>query len=336
MRDDTAFLEWCVRIKFFAKFNISPLNNRDLRTAVITIFFAGRTNDYDQFNIDVAGLNNKKLPGKKTDSLRLVLNTAAAVFVKSAFISSPWQKKRLNTRSLALAAARRSLPDRQQRVFDEWMEDNYTRFRNSVSAPLFAMSLSTSVCPYCDKAFLDVGKQFYGELDHYLDKSTYSYYALNIYNFVPVCGVCNRKKSKTRLQHFNPIDDNLDSVFRFYLSIEDKHDALVNYQVANVKIRQRFVPGKRKHLQELNDTFALDDRYENMTAVVSYLAQLKRIYTPEWMAELEETYGVTLSRDQLKQILLGQFNFRNPEIRLQPLTKLIDDLVKDLDVFNEY
>jgi 5-methylcytosine-specific restriction endonuclease McrA len=76
------------------------------------------------------------------------------------------------------------------------MKESYTCFRDSVSAPRFAGALITPVCPYCDKAFLDVTKKFYGELDHYLDKSTYSYYALNIYNFVPVCAICNKKKSK--------------------------------------------------------------------------------------------------------------------------------------------
>ncbi|MBP2198155.1 hypothetical protein [Pantoea cypripedii] len=335
MRDDTAFLEWCVRVNYFSEFNITFAVNRHLRAAVITVFFAGRTNDYDQFNIDIAALKHVKSPATKVDSLRIFLNKSEAALVKAAFISTPWQGKRLNRRSQVFEAALRGLTSPQRLVFNTWMEESYTRFRSSVSAPGFAKSLSSVVCPYCDKAFLDVGKQFYGELDHYLDKSTYSYYALNIYNFVPVCGICNRKKSKTKLQHFNPRDDSLDSVFHFYLSDPDKHNALLNYQITNVKIRQHYVQGKKSHLEELNETFALDDRYENMTAVVDYLAQLKRIYTREWMDELEATYGIEISREQLQQLLLGQFSFRNPATRLQPLTKLIDDLVRDLDVFND-
>ncbi|MDE1186083.1 MAG: hypothetical protein PW844_06330 [Pantoea sp.] len=335
MRDDSAFFEWCVRVNYFSEFNITLPSNKNLRTAVVTVFFDGKINDYNNFNSDIARLEQIETTKAKIDSLRRFLNTPHAAFVKAAFISTPWQRKRLNARSQAFEAALCRLTPRQRLDFDTWMEASYKRFRNSVSAPCFAKSLSTVVCPYCDKAFLDVGKQFYGELDHYLDKSTYSFYALNIHNFVAVCGVCNRKKSKKRLQHFNPIDDNLDSVFYFYLSDQDKHNALVNYQTSNVKIRQNYIQGKKNHLKELNDTFALDDRYENMTAVVDYLTQLKRIYTPEWMDELETIYGIRFSRDQLKQLLLGQFSFRNPTARLQPLTKLIDDLVQDLDVFNE-
>lgn len=335
MRDDTAFLEWCVRVGFFSEFDFSPVNDPDLRAAVLAMFFAGNNSDYKQFNTQIVSLSCKKKSGNKTDLLRVLLDEPEAVFVKAAFISTPWQKKRLNSRSIAFAAARQGLKDTERLAFDTWMEKSYSRFRTSVSAPLFAMSLGTAVCPYCDKAFLDVGKQLYGELDHYLDKSTYSYYALNLYNFVPVCGICNRKKSKTRLRHFNPLNDSLDSVFNFKLSPKDQHDALVHYQTANVKIQLNFMSGKDKHLDELKDVFSLDDRYENMTAVVSYLAQLKRIYTPEWMEELKKNYGVDYSPAQLKQLLLGQFSFRNPDVRLQPLTKLIDDLVKDLDVFNE-
>jgi hypothetical protein len=131
------------------------------------------------------------------------------------------------------------------------------------------------------------------------------------------------------------VDETLDSVFQFCLSDSDRVIALSNYQVLNVKIKQRFQVGKSDALKELNETFALDDRYENMTAVVDYLAQLKRIYTQDWLKELQSMYGLTLTQTELRQLLLGQFNFRQPSVRLQPLTKLIDDLVRDLDVFND-
>ncbi|QEM90986.1 hypothetical protein FEI17_10205 [Kosakonia radicincitans] len=335
MRNDTAFFEWCVRVHYFNKFNISPGSDRDLRAAIISIFFGGRASDYNQFNTEISSLNTSVAALTKIDKLRLVLNKPVSALVKAAFISTPWQRNILNAQSVLFANALRNLTAGQRNSFDKWMEDNYTRFRKSVSAPRFAMSLNTAVCPYCDKAFLDVGKQFYGELDHYLDKSTHSYYALNIYNFMPVCGVCNRKKSKAKLHHFNPASDNLNSVFQFFLSDQDKYEALVNYQTENIKIKQRALPGKGDHLTELNKRFALDDRYENMTAVVDYLAQLKRIYSPEWISVLHTTYGITLSMEQIKQLLLGQFSFRNPAIRLQPLTKLIDDLVRELNIFND-
>ena len=150
-----------------------------------------------------------------------------------------------------------------------------------------------------------------------------------------MCGVCNRKKSKQQLEHFHHTEDDLDSVFRFYLSAQDKNNVLLHYQTSTVKIRQKEYPGKKDHLNELQEVFALDDRYDNMSVVVDYLAQLKRIYTPEWLAELESVYKVSFSRDQIKQLLLGQFSYRDPAERLQPLTKLINDLVEDLDVFNE-
>ena len=335
MRDNSAFLEWAVRNKFFVGFNFLRPGQAHLKQAVITVFFAGNTNDYHDFNQKITAIKQRESAQKKIESLRLILTSPSAATVKAAFFVNPWQKTILSAQSLVFEAALASLTAQQRQTFTTWMEGNYKRFRNSVSAPRFAMSLSTAVCPYCDKAFLDVGKQFYGELDHYLDKATHSYYALNLYNFVPVCGVCNRKKSKTKLNHFHPAHDTLDSVFKFYLSAQDKQDVLLNYHPVNVKICQRSLAGKEKHLKELNKTFALDDRYEGMAAVVDYLAQLKRIYTPEWMKELQNTYGITYTGEQLRQLLLGQLHVRNPTIRLQPLTKLIDDLVKELDVFND-
>lgn len=335
MRNDTAFLEWCVRSKFFVKFNRPSVGKDKLRVAIITIFFAGVEKNYLAFNRSIVEMQKCKTSADKLIKLRSILLNPQFSCVRAAFICSPWQKKVLNAQSASFEKALKSLHASYKNVFDDWMKESYTCFRDSVSAPRFAGALITPVCPYCDKAFLDVTKKFYGELDHYLDKSTYSYYALNIYNFVPVCAICNKKKSKKKLEHFHPVDETLDSVFQFCLSDSDRVIALSNYQVLNVKIKQRFQVGKSDALKELNETFALDDRYENMTAVVDYLAQLKRIYTQDWLKELQSMYGLTLTQTELRQLLLGQFNFRQPSVRLQPLTKLIDDLVRDLDVFND-
>jgi hypothetical protein len=118
-----------------------------------------------------------------------------------------------------------------------------------------------------------------------------------------------QEEKQKKLEHFHPVDETLDSVFQFCLSDSDRVIALSNYQVLNVKIKQRFQVGKSDALKELNETFALDDRYENMTAVVDYLAQLKRIYTQDWLKELQSMYGLTFTQTELRQLLLGQFNF---------------------------
>lgn len=335
MRNDTAFLEWCVRSKFFEGFN-RPSRGKDiLRDTIIAVFFAGIKENYLAFNNAIAEMQKCKTSSDKLKKLRSILQNPQFSCVRAAVLISPWQKKVLSAQSVSFEKALTSLPAAYKVVFDDWMKENYTCFRDSVSAPRFAGALNTPVCPYCDKAFLDVTKKFYGELDHYLDKSTYSYYALNIYNFVPVCAVCNKKKSKKKLEHFHPMNETLDSVFQFCLSDSDRVIALSNYQVSNVKIKQRFLVGKSDALKELNETFALDDRYENMIAVVDYLAQLKRIYTSDWLKELQSMYDLTFTQTELRQLLLGQFNFSQPSVRLQPLTKLIDDLVRDLDVFND-
>jgi len=335
MRDDTDFLAWCVRSKFFEGFNRPIGVNNKLRIAIISVFFSGNQKDYQDFNNHVSNMLKMKKSADMLITLRNILHKTQFASVRAAFICSPWQLNGLSTQNASFEKALSNLNASQKKAFNEWMEKSYTRFRNSVSAPRFAGSLATVVCPYCDKAFLDVSKKFFGELDHYLDKSTYSYYALNIYNFVPVCSVCNKKKSNKKLKYFKPMDETLDSIFHFYLSDRDRVIALSNYQTLNVKIKQRYFAGKCDALDELNNTFSLNDRYENMTAVVDYLAQLKRIYTPDWMKELQSMYGLSFTQTELRQLLLGQFSFRQPSVRLQPLTKLIDDLVRDLDVFND-
>lgn len=62
--------------------------------------------------------------------------------------------------------------------------------------------VNNSVCPYCNRSFThavfdnDIG---FGrpEIDHFLPKSIFPFYALSLFNLIPVCHTCNHAKSDT-------------------------------------------------------------------------------------------------------------------------------------------
>ena len=70
----------------------------------------------------------------------------------------------------------------------------------------FVKHLNISICPYCNLNPLSMdsikkGKQSYfmnPDMDHYFDKGDYPFLALNIYNLIPACDICNRRIKESR------------------------------------------------------------------------------------------------------------------------------------------
>ncbi|MEB7918576.1 hypothetical protein [Enterobacter mori] len=218
----------------------------------------------------------------------------------------------------------------------KFMIDQYGKFRDSRRCISYVKSLNGQVCAYCDKGIIDcTDKHFYGDLDHVHDKSTYYYYALNIYNLSPCCKVCNQKKGKNALK-FNPLELKLDDVFNFYIDDSDMIRLLTNMDSSNdisVKLKQKnddLIP----ILEDLNKRLALDDRYKNSGLIVGHLSQLKRIYTKEYIDEISTLLNDNYNANEIKSFLLSDYSKGSFE-KIQPLTKLIRDIANELDLFPE-
>ncbi len=218
----------------------------------------------------------------------------------------------------------------------KFMIEQYGKFRNSQRCISYVKSLNGQVCSYCDKGIIDcTDKHFYGDLDHIHDKSTHYYYALNIYNLSPCCKVCNQKKGKHALQ-FNPLESNLDDVFFFYIEDSDLVRLLTSLDIPsdiNVKLKEK---SNKLYpiLDNLNKRLALDDRYKNSGLVVGYLAQLKRIYTEGYLEEISSLLSDNYNADDIRNFLLSDYSKGSCE-KIQPFTKLIRDIAKQLEIFPE-
>ncbi len=80
----------------------------------------------------------------------------------------------------------------------------YKKFSNSYEAKQILKILDMDVCPYCNRAFTITvekgkmngsGKGIRPEFDHYFPRKYYPYLAVNLYNLIPSCGICNKFKS---------------------------------------------------------------------------------------------------------------------------------------------
>ena len=80
---------------------------------------------------------------------------------------------------------------------------NYeTKFQPIISK-FFEKYVEVHTCYYCNIDHINVFNDFKGEskngftLDHFIDKGTYPYLALSLYNLVPSCYTCNSKIKRT-------------------------------------------------------------------------------------------------------------------------------------------
>lgn len=217
-----------------------------------------------------------------------------------------------------------------------FMIAQYEKFRKSKSCILYVRSLNGQVCSYCDKGIIDcTDSHFYGDLDHIYDKSTYYYLALNISNLTPCCKVCNQLKGVRKVS-FNPITQQLDDIFNFYIDDNDLRAISSNLSDSvniELKLRQKN-DVVADILFNLNEVLSLSDRYKNCGHVVNHLMQLKRVYTQNYINDVEELIGSHLDSNELKNLLLGIYS-RNSTSKIQPLTKLVYDLSAQIDLFDE-
>ncbi|MBM6876135.1 hypothetical protein H6A04_10855, partial [Fusobacterium mortiferum] len=66
--------------------------------------------------------------------------------------------------------------------------------------------MNVKTCPYCDRQYItnfDTNKSS-ADLDHFYSQSEYPYLALNIYNFIPACPICNRNFKNDGEIQINP------------------------------------------------------------------------------------------------------------------------------------
>lgn len=80
----------------------------------------------------------------------------------------------------------------------------YQKFSDSQEAKQILKILDMDVCPYCNRTFTITvekgkmngkGKGIRPEFDHYFPRKYYPYLAVNLYNLIPACGICNKFKS---------------------------------------------------------------------------------------------------------------------------------------------
>lgn len=206
---------------------------------------------------------------------------------------------------------------------------NYRHFRSSAFCIQYLKNLSFKevFCPYCgynpvelvgvttpkasgnpERALLD--------LDHFLSKAEFPYFAVSLFNLIPCCHTCNSTYKSTKEfgsnTHIHPYSESFDQHFTFSLERTSRG--------RNVVISPVGSPNKIQSITDLG----LNERYKNKRKLLKLETDYKQVKKTKTLKSRQEFVNYMLKDVPLKQ----------SEIFWECLGKAKRDILKSIDVHN--
>lgn len=234
-------------------------------------------------------------------------------------------------------------------------------------------SLNVPVCPYCNRQYItpwddmEGNKKSTADLDHFFPQSEYPLFALNLFNFVPSCQVCNSRMKLSRFLDKNgnrpiyPYDENFgdDAVFKASTTYgEDDPKRLLEVWLSEsiddlkitLKIQDNIDEQYKDKIEQSNNLYHIEKVYQAHKNYVSELMLKKRIYDDgEYFKTIQNIFSgferkklnqfsedvvyningkkLTITKKQLELFLYG-YNWENGQDSTRPLSKLTYDILK--------
>ena len=184
-----------------------------------------------------------------------------------------------------------------------------------------------TVCPYCNRDYINCrGDNVSGaQLDHFFNKTDYPIFSICIYNLIPVCGNCNRVKSKKNNDYISPFDNdaNIDWVNGVTFSYEF-------LELDHVKLKIDHKLEFKNNIEDMN----IAEAYEIHEREVLELIEKKAVYNKTQIQEIIDLLvDKKISESDIKATIFG------PRISLElmktkPLAKMFHDLHKQLHIYD--
>lgn len=212
-----------------------------------------------------------------------------------------------------------------------------TGYEKNIKKDKFIEAVGIKVCPYCNRTFIQnvaVGKKSVvkGELDHFLSKEDYPYFAICKYNLIPSCPFCNHGKSNRNMPNLrSPYDLVNAEGIKFKMTITG-HDFPNMEECAKAITILVEDNGASHSMQDNIDQFHLKELYQTHTdyaAEIYYMGKLK--YNSKYLNSTRKRLRklqMGITKDELDRLFLGFYT--NPqELGNRPLSKFRYDLAVD-------
>ena len=210
-------------------------------------------------------------------------------------------------------------------------EDEIVSLRHRVLS-----KLNVKTCPYCGRQYITNYNESYStaDLDHFYSQSKYPYLALNIYNFIPACAVCNRNFKNDKEVKINPRIEEFgeNAVFTLGNDISTYMDmGLEDIDIKlDIRTSDTFLA---KRIEEDIDTFKLEEVYEiHNDYVLQMIKDITFRGNESYLESIKELFGKDDENEvlkKLKELIKAPYEFRIREN--EPLGKLTKDILNEIE-----
>lgn len=224
----------------------------------------------------------------------------------------------------------------------------YDNFRQSKKCQQLAQWLDIKVCPYCNENYTHTTKiiqqngseqlKLYFDFDHFLDKATYPYLSLSLFNLIPSCKICNSScKGTTKFTpetHINPYKEGFGNNCLFNIHIKDvdfitgnKDSITLDFNIQETA--QETLKGQK--IQHNIDDLKLVERYQNHKDYALELIHKNIVYNEDYINSLYQQYEGILFKNREDVLRLISSNYiEEQDLGKRPLAKLTRDIAGQL------
>ncbi len=209
-------------------------------------------------------------------------------------------------------------------------EDEIVSLRHRVLS-----KLNVKTCPYCGRQYITNYNESYStaDLDHFYSQSKYPYLALNIYNFIPACAVCNRNFKNDKEVKINPRIEEFGENAVFILGNEISTYMDMELKDIDIKLDIRTSGILEELIKKDIDTFKLEEVYKVHN---DYVLQMIKDITFRGNESYLESIKMLFEKDdenevlkKLKELIRAPYEFKIREN--EPLGKLTKDILNEIE-----
>lgn len=209
-------------------------------------------------------------------------------------------------------------------------------------------SLSVGVCPYCNRNYVfTVTKNnkriVRPQLDHFFCQSKFPLFSVSLYNLIPTCEICNKKKLNevfTLEQHIHPYLEGFDPAAVFKTNFNWVNLDRFDGDPAKVRVDLHIERGSQREKIKRNvQKLAIREIYEKHNDIAAEILYRAKNYPDSQIEEIARLLnGASERMVSEKEIFHQIFYFPETEedIRKRSLGKLYCDIIKDLRRGSKY
>ena len=188
---------------------------------------------------------------------------------------------------------------------------------------LFYTDLKINSCIYCNRNYImDVKENGHikGQIDHFYPKAKYPYFAMNFYNFIPVCESCNKVKNEfdtteTSKKIIHPYERKNEKIFSIEISAVDDFSYKLNDDdlLKQLHIEKIYNAGHKDIIKELYIKFFQRDTKEHFDSLRKSLS------------------SIGFDEDEVHRFITCGY-LKNEDHHKRSLSKLIKDISEELEL----